>query len=333
MTTMAEASPTARLAWIAAMCAVVLGATSVAQAQRAMLLPVGGDRALVASHGTEAATRVQLDLEEAGIEVLAGAELAQALTAAHAEACEDASCASPSLSPLGAQFAVGVALWTYEDGVQVEVGLIDADGAVFRATEHGAANTVGNLTREALSAARRSFGQPPVAVRVEGTAGASIIVDRAPWGTVPFEGRLAPGTHQFAVSLHGHVTERRDVRIGEATTLTFELATDAGVSAPGPGGGPDVGLIVAGGVLAAVGIGVGVTGLAMATASESCARGCTGPSADRIVNVPNVEAGIGLAVGGAVALAVGVVLVAVGASAGSGSGAVSLGPEGVGLRF
>lgn len=332
MTTMAEASA-ARLAWIAAMCAVVLGATSVAHAQRAMLLPVGGDRALVASHGTEAATRVQLDLEEAGIEVLAGAELAQALTAAHAEACEDASCASPSLGPLGAQFAVGVALWTYEDGVQVEVGLIDADGAVFRATEHGAENTVGNLTREALSAARRSFGQPSVAVRVEGTAGASIIVDRAPWGTVPFEGRLAPGTHQFAVSLHGHVTERRDVQVTGATTLTFDLAVEPVASAPATGGGPDVGLIVAGGLIAAVGIGVGATGLAMATTSESCARGCSGPSVDRIVNVPNVEAGIGLAIGGVVALGVGVVLVAVGAGAGSGAGAVSLGPEGVGLRF
>ena len=322
---------------------VSLGASSsVASAQTAVVFPVGGDAALASANGAEAIARVESDLGESGFTLVSGAALASAMRAAHADECADPSCAGPMLRALGADLAVGVALWPRHGLVQVSVVLVDPQGVQVSADADGAATVIGQLTQAALSQARARWatrsGSP---VRVVGTPdGATVTVDREPWGTLPHEGSLAPGTHHFVVSADGHVTERRDVEIPAATEaleIAFALApgSDAPVTAPAtPCAGPDVGLIVAGAVTAAAGAGLLVAGIVIASGTEQCVRGCTGPVMDRVVSVPATELGVGLAVGGAVALAAGVVLAIVGGTTGgSSAGSAALGADGLLVRF
>ena len=322
---------------------VSLGASSsVASAQTAVVFPVGGDAALASANGAEAIARVESDLGESGFTLVSGAALASAMRAAHADECADPSCAGPMLRALGADLAVGVALWPRHGLVQVSVVLVDPQGVQVSADADGAATVIGQLTQAALSQARARWatrsGSP---VRVVGTpGGATVTVDREPWGTLPHEGSLAPGTHHFVVSADGHVTERRDVEIPAATEaleIAFALApgSDAPVTAPAtPGAGPDVGLIVAGAVTAAAGAGLLVAGLANVATSEHCASACGGPAASRTVYVPNTAADVALAVAGGVALVAGVVLIVVGVtSSGASAPAVAFTADGLAISF
>lgn len=318
----------------------LLACPSLASAQTAVLFPVGGDAELASAHGAEAIERVQRDFEDSSFTVISGAELASAMTAAHAEECGDPSCAGPMLTALHADLAVGVALWHRNGLVQVSVVLVDPHGVLVSADADGAETVIGQATQSALSQARARWatrgGSP---VRVVGTPeGATITVDREPWGTLPHEGSLSPGTHHFVVSADGHVTERRDVEITAATQtidVSFELAvgTDADVVTPPRGGGADVGLIVVGAVTAAAGVGALIAGVAIAAGTERCVSGCTGPAMDRVVAVPATQLGVGLSIGGGVALGVGVVLMIVGAMSGAASSSVALTPDGLAVSF
>lgn len=330
-----------RAFFLAVVVLMAVGVASPARAQTAVLFPVGGDAALASAHGAEVVERVTRDLEESSFTVLAGDALDAAMTAAHADACGDPSCAGPMLTSLSADLGVGVALWRRNGLVQVSVVLVDPHGVQVSADADGAEGVISQATQGALSQARARWatrgGSP---VRVVGTPdGATITVDRTPWGTLPHEGALAPGTHHFVVSADGHVTERRDVEIAAASEtleLTFELAAgaDDGAGTTPHSGGPDVGLIATGAVVAAVGAGVLVTGLANVAAPAHCVSGCSGPPADRTIYLPNTPVDVALAVVGGAALIAGVVMVIVGVSSGSNGGStVALTADGLRVSF
>jgi len=313
---------------------------AVASAQTAVLLPVGGDSELAATHGEQVVARVQRAFEDDTFTVLSGDTLAAAMSSAGAAECGDPSCAGAMLTALHAEIAVGVALWHREGLVQVAVVLIDEHGTQVSADADGAEGVIGQATTSALAQARARWatrdGSP---VRVIGSPdGATITVDHQPWGTIPYEGSLSPGTHHVVVSADGHVTERRDVEIAAATEtleLTFALAEGSDpdeTPPPPPSTVPDVGLIAVGAVSAAAGVGALIAGIVIATGSEHCVSGCTGPPSERVVSVPAVDVGAGLAIAGAVAVGVGVVLVIVGATSGN-SGPVALTSNGFVVRY
>jgi hypothetical protein len=314
---------------------------SPAAAQTAVLFPVGGDAELASAHGAEVIERVTRDFEESSFTVLAGPALAQAMTAAHADACEDPSCAGPMLAALTADLGVGVALWHRSGLVQVSVVLVDPHGVLVSADADGAESVLGQATQSALSQARARWatraGSP---VRVLGTPeGATITVDHEPWGTLPHEGSLSPGTHHFVVSADGHVTERREVEIAAATEsleLRFELVagTDSAVTPPAGGGDPAPVLVGVGVAAAVVGAGLLAWGIGDAVDSTRCTAGCAGPASGRTIHIAANELGIGMAIAGGVALAIGVVLVAIGATPANAGGApVALTGDGLAVSF
>jgi hypothetical protein len=308
---------------------------TMACAQTAVLFPVGGDAELAAAYGTEARGHVERVLEEAAFGVLTGDALVAATVTASAETCGEPSCAAPLLIALHADIGVGVALWRRNGAVQVSVVLVDPRGVQVSADADGTESVVGQATESALAQARARWatrGGAPIRI-VGSPEGASIVVDRDPWGTLPHEGTLSPGTHQLVVSADGYATQRRDVEVVSGTEpVTLEIALVSTTSPIARPAGPDGALIGIGGGASMGGIALSIGGIVTATGSERCVSGCDGPVADRIVAVPSTELGIGLAVGGGVALAVGVVLIVIGATAGD-PRAVALGPEGLSVRF
>ena len=309
-------------------------------AQTAVLFSVGGDAALAAAHSDEVLARVHSDLEDDGMTVLSGDALAQAVASAHADGCADPSCAGPLLAQLHADIGVGVALWPHNGVVQIAVVLVDASAHEVSATSDGADTVIGQTTRSALSQARARWatrdGSP---VRVTGSPdGAAITIDHQPVGSIPYEGRLAPGTHHFAVAAPGHVAERRDLEVAAATepvTITFDLAVGEEVEPTPPAtGGPDVGLIIAGVAIGAAGLVVASIGLANATTSERCASACDGPAAGRTLYEPNRTADAVEMIAGGVALIVGVVVAVYAAlSGGASRSSIALTSDGVAVSY
>jgi hypothetical protein len=313
----------------------LLGWSSMAHAQTAVLLPVGGDATLAAAHGAEATGHVERALEESSFTVLGGDALTSAITAAGAEPCSDPSCAGPMLGALHADLAVGLALWPRNGAVQVSVVLVDRAGVQVSADADGTESVIGTATESALAQARARWatrGGAPIVV-AGAPVGAVIAVDGEPWGTLPHGGTLPPGTHHFVVSADGHESQRRDVEVASGTepvTLTFDLRrtdTDAAAASTGP----DAGLIGVGAASAAVGIGALIAGIVIASGAERCVRGCDGPAIDRVVSVPATELGAAIAIAGGVAIAAGLVLIIVGAS--PSSGPVTLTSNGLAVGF
>jgi hypothetical protein len=319
---------------------------SLASAQTVVVFPVGGDATLAAAHSAEVLSRVQSSLEDSGMTVLVGDDLARAATDAHAAPCSDPSCAPALLPALHASLGVGVALWSRNGLVQVSVVLTDEHGTLVSADADGAEGVIDQATQGALSQARARWatreGSP---VRVVGSPeGASITIDHDPVGSIPYEGHLSPGTHQFVVSADGHRTERRsveipasanpiDVRFGLTPGSDEEVRHDDHATREPDDGRP---LVIGTGIgVMAAGVGLLVPGIVnVATAAERCVSGCDGDPAMRVVSVPHTDGGFGLAVTGVIVLAIGAVLLIVGASAGAPQrSSVTARPDGFAVRF
>jgi len=300
---------------------------SMASAQTAVLLPVGGDVELARAHSAELVARVQADFEESSFTVVSPVG-----------DCADTSCAPTMLTAMHADLAVGIALWHRNGLVQVSVVLVDPHGVQVSADADGAESVIGQATTSAVAQARARWatrnGSP---VRVIGAPdGASITVDREPWGTIPHEGNLSPGTHHFVVSAVGYVTERRDVEIAAATEtieIAFELVEGSDVVAPPPATGPDVGVMASGGVLAGIGAAVLAIGIANAVDTVHCVSGCDPGDPTRTAHYPATDIGIGLTVAGAAAMVGGVLLIIVGVLAGGTPSRVALDANGMTVSF
>ena len=307
-------------------------------AQEAMLLPVGGTPELAAAHGQEAMRIIERELTEAGLTVLSSSVVEARATTAHVELCTEPACAHEFLEATHLSLAVGVALWSRSGMVQAAVVLIDPEGHQVSASADGSESSLNQAVIAALAQARARWGtRTGTTVRAVGTPeGATITVDREPWGSIPHEGELTPGTHHFAVSAEGYETDRRDVDIAatpEPVEVRFGLTATVAGATPPAGGGPDVGIIVLGGVVAAAGVAGIIVAIIGATAAHTCVAPCDGatmPSVERPALGPILAWGIG----GGVGVVGGAVLIGVGAaSGGAPASQVRLSPGSVTIQF
>jgi hypothetical protein len=293
-------------------------------AQRALLLPAGGDPALAAREGERARQSVQAVLEEIGFQIVSPQG-----------GCAEPSCAPEALRARALDMAVGVALWPRGDEVRVALVLVDPDGHEVS----GLAVSEGDVA----AAARHAFDialadwsvRRGALVRVLGRPeGATITVDRELWGSIPHQAPLAPGEHRFVVSAAGHRTERRSVALvasGEPTVLRFELEPERGAS-----GDPALIGLGAGVPLAALGItgvAVGIASLAPGTTCASASCGPEVPPAERVIERPDVGASAAWLVGGGVVWAAGVGLVVWALSQGGEPAPVEASRDGLRVRF
>ncbi len=318
--------------------ATLFAFVNAAAAQDAMLLPIGGTPELAAAHGEEARRVVERELSDAGITVLSPAVVQARATAAHVELCVEPSCAHEMLTRTEISLAVGVALWRRAGLVQAAVVLIDPEGHQVSASADGTEGTLGQAVTAALAQARARWGtRSGTVVRALGTPeGATITVDREPWGSLPNEGELAPGTHRFAVSAEGYETERRDVdvpAVDEPFEVRFELARATASVAPLASSGPDVPLLVVGSVVAVAGLAAVIVAIVGATTPETCVSACDSTSSASFQR-PALGPILGWGIGGGVALVAGGVLIGVGAaSGGAAPSQVRLSPGSVTIQF
>lgn len=308
---------------VATWCAYVAGLPSTVSAQRVVILPLSGQRDLLARHGEEAEAMMRTVLESASLEPMSASEARAAMTRAGEAYCEQPSCVPAMLRTLGATMGAGVAIWSHATGMQVAVVLVDPEGRQANgARELPLDAAVREAAVEATDAALASWAvRSGAMVRVVGSPpGASITVDRVLWGTIPHEGTLSPGEHRFVVSADGHETERRAVPIqvrvdGEAEEVRFELAPaqeqPERVSSNDGGDGLVLGLAIGVPTMAA-GVALVVARAVMEAEGTQCASLSCDPSLppeERFVSRPATDENVALMItGGVVAIAGGVVM-------------------------
>ena len=244
--------------------ALLVTSTALAQApgSRFVILMPSGDPALASALGPGVRDHTQTVLRADGFTAALGPA-----------SCADADCAAPLLESDAADFALAIALWGHDAVCErIAVTLIDdragAHSAEVPVTDTGVPAALENAIHQAIESARTRAST----LRVEGNPpGATITLDRIPWGAMPHEDSVLRGEHTVSVSADGYVTERRDFTlVDQPMTLTLELVRGenvvGGPTTVTPGGGPDLGFVGVGIGSAAVGlalVGVGIYGFAV----------------------------------------------------------------------
>jgi hypothetical protein len=305
-----------------AMCALTLGLLAApADAQprgaRVLVLVPAGEPELARRLGPEARARAIAELGRQGLVASPGPA-----------GCSDPDCAGPLLEGGAADLAVAVALWGRGARCErVAVTVVDARGAT-----HGGevavsggdvAAAVDGAVRASLEAMAQGGG---TRLSVTGTPeGATITLDRIPWGTLPHEDVVAAGEHALAVGAEGYVTERRTVVVGaEPVVIDVRLMAEAAASVAVDGSAsrdpavarpeassPDLALVAVGGALAAGGLAAAGASLYGFLAPETTP---TGP--ELTYERTSVAGSAGWMAAGGALVAGGVVLVAIGLASG-----------------
>lgn len=287
-----------------------LFATSSAMAQapgaRFVVLVPSGEPALARALGPGVRERAQAVLAADGYTAALGPA-----------SCADADCAAPLLDNNAADFALAIALWGHDAVCErIAITLIDNRAGTHSAevpvTDTGVPAAMENAIRQAIEAARSGAST----LRVEGNPpGATITLDRIPWGAMPHEDSVLRGEHSISVSADGYVTQRRDFTLtDQPMTLTLELVRGDNASvevAPGAatGGGPDIVLVAVGAGLSGAGLAGIIAGLYGLASPTSLSGMIDGSVAYERSN--DAAAGAFLGIGGA-ALVAGVVVLVVG---------------------
>lgn len=287
-----------------------LFATSTASAQapgaRFVVLVPSGEPALARALGPDVRDRAQAVLTTDGFTAALGPA-----------SCADADCAAPLLENNAADFALAIALWGHDAVCErIAVTLIDNRAGTHSAevpvTDTGVPAALENAIHQAIESARTGAST----LRVEGNPpGATITLDRIPWGAMPHEDSVLRGEHSVSVSADGYVTERRDFTLtDQPMTLTLELVRgeNASIEVPvmPPSSGPDIVLVAVGAGLTGAGLAGVIAGLYGFLAPETA----SGMGSFERTSVAG--SAIWLSVGSA-ALIGGVVTLVVGLSSGS----------------
>jgi hypothetical protein len=294
---------------------VAVGAATAAEAQpapgaRVLVLVTGGDAGLARRLGATTREEAAAALGRRGFSASQGPA-----------GCADTECATELLSRGDASHAVAIALWGRGARCErVAVTLVDGVGSAYggEVAVEGAdvARALDAALEAALARAARGAG---VRVRVSGSPeGATITLDRIPWGTLPHEAPVAEGEHTLAVSAEGYESERRALTVGEDPVhLEVRLAPTADgrptATREDPvvavqSGAPDP-------LLLGLGTAVGVVGLASGSVGVLALAAPAGPSSDPgSREEPDVGAAAAWLGVGAAALLGGVVLLIVGAT-------------------
>ena len=285
------------------------GVVPSAPGSRFVILMPSGDPTLAHALGQGVRERAQAVLTTDGFAAVLGPA-----------ACSDADCAAPLLENDAADFAMAIALWGHDAVCErVAVTLIDDHAGTFSGevpvTDTGVPAAIEGAIHQALETARSGAST----LRVEGNpAGATITLDRIPWGAMPHEDTVTRGDHSISVSADGYVTQRRDFTLtDQPLTLTLELArgenattSDPIVVPRGASTGPDIALIGIGAGMAGAGLGGVIAGLYGFLAPDTAA----GAGMFERTSVEGSAAWLGI--GGAL-LVGGVVVLVVGLSSGS----------------
>ena len=269
-------SPTFTSAWralaLASMLCTVFG--SVARADAVLLLPPSGDETLRAAQ-----ERAQAELQRA---------LIQQGMREGARSCKAVDCAATLMREVGADQAVGLAVWSSDVNQTVFVTIVGERGNRFpgRAFVHD--GDVVTATNAALLDARAlALLGPGPWLRVHGKPeGAEVVLSGQVIGTVPMRKKVASGRHVLEVRKEGHKTFVQSVDVPpnaskqvdvEVSLLARPMAGDdpsltALDQADGPSGveRSSAWSFVLGGVLAAVGAGALTYGIVTLTQDGDC---------------------------------------------------------------
>jgi len=250
-------------AWVLGLSIGTWAPQASAQADVALVLEAGGDAGA-----------------EAGAPALAGVReglAARGLTFEDVQGgCAALECASEALAARGARVAVAVAVWSRRGAPpRVSVSLTDAAGRVENGGAEASDGGVLAAARAALDAAWVAWSAGGMAsLRVEGTPrGATVTVDRVPFGTLPHEGMLAFGEHALSISAEGHRTVRRAFTLGPEGLVVREDLDEAAR-------GPDAAALAVASGLALGGLGgvlLGAVRLAEGTRCEGSPALCHVP--------------------------------------------------------
>lgn len=194
--------------------------SSPAAAERAVVLPVGGDPQL-AQLAAQAEVALIAALEAHHIEAIVH-------EAGH-KPCDTTACAPELLRGYRADTVVGCALRVGEGStVAVHVLLIDRAGARFPgdalATQLAVPGVVDTVLREARGL--QLLGPGPWVSVTTAPADAQITIDGAPRGVAPYLGRIDPGKHRIAVTAAAHLTKTIELEMPDAPTHHEKIDVD-----------------------------------------------------------------------------------------------------------
>lgn len=174
-------------------------------------------------------------LGEADIKIVSADETTKRLHAVAENPCLEVDCAGSILAALDADILVAVAVGAMGNDRtphDVIVGLVDADGLFV----NGAADIEnGDVKTAARAALNRALTKWPVRnlipLEIYGSpAGATVIVDGQPKGTLPIEVRVQPGEHEVNVSMGGYASANERVvattHPGKTLKLKVELKAE-----------------------------------------------------------------------------------------------------------
>ncbi|GAB4112911.1 MAG: hypothetical protein OHK0013_48600 [Sandaracinaceae bacterium] len=289
-----------------------------ARGARVLVLVPAGEPELARRLGPDARARATAELARQGLVASPGPA-----------GCTDPDCAGALLEGGAADLALALALWGRGTRCErVAVTVIDARGGTHGSEVAVAGDDVRAAVEAAVRAALARVAQGGgTRLSVTGPPeGATITLDRIPWGTMPHEGVVTAGEHSLAVSAEGYETDRRTVVVGaeplsiavQLTPTTTQMASPAATQPPTSGtstGGPDLALVGVGGALGAGGLAAVGAALYGLLAPE------TTPSGPELTYERTSVAGSAAWMGTGGALVVGgLVLVAVGLASGGGDG-------------
>jgi hypothetical protein len=192
---------------------------SLAWAERTVIVPVIVEGALSASERRDVRDLIADAVREAGDEV----EWPERVSAAydhHLLPCVDRSCARAILTMTNTRLLVEVTLHLPGPNAgDVIVRIVDAEGHEREVRQDIGTRPLGDVVRAAVADCRaRPSGENTggVAVRIEGTPiGASVSIDGAQSGALPYEGRLDLGRHELLVSAAGYAPHRDHIAVAE----------------------------------------------------------------------------------------------------------------------
>ena len=279
-----------------------------------VILPIHAEGSLTEEQGEAIFEAVDETLGAEGADVIGALELIDARTDGQIP-CADPTCLGAILAHYRAEVALEIIVrFTPEGGPrQIVVTLLDGDNPVGNESQMVDERPLGEVVRACLLAARaqqHAGAVSPVIVRVVGEpAGAAVVIDGQPAGTIPYRGELTPGPHRLTVSRPGYVTQRRELTVSEGMGQVQ-------VSLDPAGGGGIAGWAMPVGIIAmVVGVGIAVLVPAVGAATAGCADelGGTCVASNRL----SVESAIAWGIVGGVLAIGGLVLVIVAASEGS----------------
>jgi hypothetical protein len=255
--------------------------------------------------------------------------------------CETPQCRAAAAAQAGAIMAVTVLVWqptAFRAEGRVEVALTDVAGETVGAEEGFAADEILAAVQAARGAFERFGARARVALEIHGVAGAAVLIDGRPAGSLPFRGTLTAGAHRVRVVSNGQVVLTRELVVeqgGEPIFLSVppggaEGAADAADGHPRVGRAANPALLATGVALSVAGAGAVAWAGVEAGRSTCRVRNEAGECTARreLQRGPAVAAGVL----GAVALVTGVTL-SVRSRARVGSQvSVSVGPTNASLR-